>query len=324
MRKFLSVMLPIFIMLAVAGICIGLYMIFTNSVPKIADKPQGGNNEVIASQEESENSIVLLQNELPRIESSELTKGIVTEIVRDFTQNSEISDSDISSSVTDEGFNKLLNDEVDVLISTYPSDEVLELANTRGIELDIIPIATDGFVFFVSCDNPVSGLKVSDVQKIYNGQVNNWSQIGGDNQIIKAFQRPNNSPSQIEMITSVMKNLQMIDAPKDVFHDKTFGEIDDLIALYDNSTNAIGYSYYYETKLLYDTDAKLDNTIKILKINDVEPTYETIKNGTYPIRTNYYLIKNKANTSERLGIFVDNVLSDRGKRVIKEAGYIDN
>ena len=61
-----------------------------------------------------------------------------------------------------------------------------------------------------------------------------------------------------------------------------------------------------------------------MKINDVAPNYTTIKNGTYPIRTNYYLIKNRANTSERLGIFVNAVLSERGKRVIKEAGYIDN
>ena len=311
-------MLPIFIMLAVAGICIGLYMIFTNSVPKIASKPQVENNEVVVSQEESENSVVLLQNELPRIESSELTQGIVTEIVRDFTQNSEITDSDISSSVTDEGFNKLLNDEVDVLISTYPSDDILELANTRGIELDIIPIATDGFVFFVSCDNPVNGLKVSDIQKIYNGQVNNWSQIGGDNQIIKAFQRPNNSPSQIEMITSVMKNLQMIDAPKDVFHDKNFGEIDDLIALYDNSANAIGYSYYYYATTMYGND-----NMKFFKVNGVAPNHDTIQNESYPIITSYYIVTLKGNNDEATNKLKEALLSKRGQKIAREAGYIE-
>lgn len=323
MRKFLSVMLPIFIMLAVAGICIGLYMIFTNTLPKFDDNKQVSNVAEVP-QINDDSSVVLLKGELPRIETSGLTQGLVVELVHDFTQSNDISESDVSSAVTDEGFNRLLNDEVDVLFSTYPSEDVLQLANMRGIDLDIIPIATDGFVFFVSSDNPVSSLKVSDVQKIYNGQVNNWSQIGGENQTIKAFQRPNNSPSQTEMIASVMKNLQLIDPPKDVFYDKNFGKIDDVIATYDNSANAIGYSYLYEAKLLYDTDAKSDNTVKILKINDVAPNYDTIKNGTYPIRTSYYLIKNKANTSESLGIFVNAVLSERGKRVIKEAGYIDN
>ena len=323
MRKFLSVMLPIFIMLAVSGICIGIYIIFTNELPKSENNLQS--SEITEnSQKSDDNTVILLQNELPRIGSSEITYGLVTELIKNFTQNDDGQELNIKSEITEDGFNSLLNDDIDVLISTYPSEDVLQLASTKGIELDIIPIAADGFVFFVSSTNPIDGLKVSDIQKIYNGQVNNWAQIGGENQVIKAFQRPNNSPSQSEMIISVMKNLQMIDSPKDIFYDKNFGEIKDIVATYDNSPNAIGYSYLYETKLLYDIDAKSDNAVKILKINDVAPNYNTIKNGTYPIKANYYLIKNKANTSESLGIFTDAVLSERGKKVIKEAGYVDN
>ena len=148
--------------------------------------------------------------------------------------------------------------------------------------------------------------------------------IGGENIDIKAFQHPENSPTQNEMISSVMKNLKIIDAPKDVFYAKKFGEINDLIATYDNTEGALGYSYYYETKMLYDTDGKINNTIKILKLNGVMPDYDTIKNNDYPIISNYYLIKNKKNQSESLNIFTDAVMSDRGKNVIKEAGYIEN
>ena len=312
-------MLPVFIMLAMAGICIGIYMIFTNSVPNFKSGFQVDNG--VTSQINDYNSIVLTFEELPRLDASGVTGPLMTALIRNFTQDDSI---DIDYSSTEEGFDKLLNDEIDVLISTYPSEDVLTMASLKGIELDIIPIAKDGFVFFVNIDNPIDSLKVFDIQKIYNGQVTNWSQIGGENLAIKAFQRPYNSPSQVEMAYSVMKSLQMIEAPKDVFYDKDFGTINDIIATYDNSKEAIGYSYYYETKVLYDLDAKTNDTIKILRINDVEPTYETIKNGDYPIQTNYYLIKNKANTSESLGLFVDAIFSDRGKNVIKEAGYIDN
>ena len=96
------------------------------------------------------------------------------------------------------------------------------------------------------------------------------------------------------------------------------------IATYDNTKGALGYSYYYETKMLYDTDGKINNTIKILKLNGVMPDYDTIKNNDYPIISNYYVIKNKKNQSESLNIFTDAVMSDRGKNVIKEAGYIEN
>ena len=61
-----------------------------------------------------------------------------------------------------------------------------------------------------------------------------------------------------------------------------------------------------------------------MKLNGVMPSYDTIKNGDYPIISNYYLIRNKKNQSESLNMFTDAVVSDRGKNVIKEAGYIEN
>ncbi len=323
MKKFLSTMLPVFIMVAIAGICIGIYMIFTNKLPKFGNNIQNANSNV-TNQVSNLSDVVLSFDELPRIDASGLTQPLTLELVRNFTQDDDISVNDFNFSTTEQGFNKLLNDEVDVLITTYPSDDIITLATSKGMDLEITPIAKDGFVFFVNSNNPIDSIKVSDIQKIYNGQVKNWSQIGGASNPIRAFQRPENSPSQNEMQLSVMKNLTMVDPPKDIFESKRYGEIGDLVALYDNSENAIGYSYYYETKILYDTDAKISDTIKLLKINDIYPSYETIKNGTYPIQTNYYMIKNKNNTSESLELFANAVLSERGKIVIKEAGYIDN
>ena len=54
------------------------------------------------------------------------------------------------------------------------------------------------------------------------------------------------------------------------------------------------------------------------------PSYDTIKKNDYPIISNYYLIRNKNNQSESLNIFTEAVLSERGKNVIKEAGYVEN
>lgn len=120
-----------------------------------------------------------------------------------------------------------------------------------------------------------------------------------------------------------MKGLQINSAPRVVFKDDVYGEITDLIANYNNSENGIGYSYYTEAKLLYDFDDTYENSIKFLKINDIEVSNETIRDGSYPLVTNFYLIRDKNNESEHLQIFVDALLSERGKNAIKEAGYID-
>ena len=61
-----------------------------------------------------------------------------------------------------------------------------------------------------------------------------------------------------------------------------------------------------------------------MKLNGVMPSYDTIKKNDYPIISNYYLIRNKNNQSESLNIFTEAVLSERGKNVIKEAGYVEN
>lgn len=317
MKRFLNVMLPVLIMAIVVFLCIGVYLFFTTDMVK-------KDNDSSLSTEKIEESIILSQNELPRIGCSALTKQLSSAIIKNFTQDENIDDSVFDVKSTEEGFYSLIKDEIDVLISTYPTDDIITFAKANGVDLEITPIAKDGFVFFTNSDNKIDSLKVSDVQKIYTGQVKNWSEVGGDNIDIKAFQHPENSPTQNEMISSVMKNLKIIDAPKDVFYAKKFGEINDLIATYDNTEGALGYSYYYETKILYDTDGKINNTIKILKLNGVMPSYDSIKNDDYPIISNYYLIRNKKNHSESLNIFADAVMSDRGKSVIKEAGYIEN
>lgn len=317
MKKILNVMLPIFIMAIVVFMCVGMYLFFTTGTF------MQSNNSALST-EKNDEDIILTQNELPRIGCSAITKQLTSSIIKNFTQDENIADNVFDVDSTEEEFNKLIKDEIDVLISTYPTDDIMTFAKLNGVDLEITPIAKDGLVFFTNADNKIDSLKVSDIQKIYTGQIKNWLELGGENVDIKAFQHPENSPTQNEMINSVMKNLKIGDAPKDVFYTKKFGEIDDLIATYDNTEGSLGYSYYYETKMLYDTDGKIDNTIKILKLNGVMPSYDTIKNGDYPIISNYYLIRNKKNQSESLNMFAGAVVSDRGKNVIKEAGYIEN
>jgi len=315
-------MLPILIMITVAIACIGIYLFGTNQIyfgKKKSNIIQNSNGVVSTDV----SSIILSRQELPRLDASVITQPLMTSLVKNFTCDDDISDSIFDYSDTDEAFEKLLNDEVDALIAPYPSNDVLSLASVRGVELEIVPIAKEGFVFVVNKSNPIDSIKVSDIQKIYTGEISNWFQIGGNDLEIKAFQRPNNSITQTEMNNLVMKGLGMIEPPKDVFSDSTYGEINDLIADYDNSENSIGYSYYTEAKLLYDFDENVENAVKFLKVNNIEPNYENIKSSKYPIITNYYLIYNKKNQSEKLKIFVDAVLSERGKNAIKEAGYID-
>lgn len=221
------------------------------------------------------------------------------------------------------GYVRLINDEVDLLVVTEPSEEELKLAEEKGIELEVIPVVKEGFVFYVNSQNPVKSLTLEQVQDIYTGKITNWKEVGGNDSKIKAYQRPENSGSQTGMYSLVMKNKEIMEAPKEDLIETMF-EIVNLVSNYDNGEASIGYSYYYyATTMFEDMDKDITNRIRLLCIDGIEPNNETIKNDTYPLQTAYYIVINKnepkdSNTRK----LVDAMLSTRGQAVAKEAGYV--
>lgn len=320
MKKFLNIMAPIFIMLSVSLICIAAYMILTN---KISSKTQ---TTTIVSENliNDEKAVVLTEDQLPRIDSTISLQPLVLEIIKDFTGNEGLTSSKLGFTDTEEGYKKLINGQIDYLFATEPSQSALNLAGSAGVEFEMVPFVKEGFVFVVSGKNPINSLKIADIQKIYNGQVKNWAQLGGENIDIKAFQKTETSATQNEMKTTVMKNLQMIDPPLSAFNTKDYGVVNDLIATFDNSKEALGYCFYHDAMLWYNTDDKNENATKLLQIDGVTPNYDNLKNGNYPFVSTYYLIKLKTNETEQMGVFEDALFSERGTNIVKEAGYIDN
>ena len=72
-----------------------------------------------------------------------------------------------------------------------------------------------------------------------------------------------------------------------------------------------------------DIDKDVADRIKLLGINGVKPNYDTIKDGSYPIQTAYYIViwKDEPQDSNTRKLR-DAMLSARGQDVAKEAGYV--
>ena len=300
--KFALVILAIFV-------CIGIYFAITTLYKKSLE------GEKISSE-----SLYTLSN-FPKIDASLATQPLTNAIVRNFTGEEGLDDEALNGvlnySNTHPGYVKLINDEVE------PSEEELALAKEKGVELEVIPVVKEGFVFYVNKDNKVQDLTVEQIQKIYTGEIKNWKEVGGDNQPIIAYQRPVNSGSQTGMLSLVMKGLKLMEAPKENLVDTMF-EIVNLVSNYKNGINAIGYSYYYYATTMFQTiDKEIASNVRMLGINGVKPTNETIKDGSYPFQTAYYIVINKAddeNSASR--ILAKQLLSARGQKVAEDAGYV--
>ena len=295
------------IVLLVVICCVCAYIFFTQEKFKSANQTER----------------IFLLEEYPRVDASLATQPLATAFIKNFTGESNLNEENLNYSNTHPAYIKLINDETDLIIVTEPSEEEKELAQKNNVELEIIPVVKEGFVFFVNGLNQVESLTLEQIQKIYTGQIKKWSEVGGTNDEIRPYQRPENSGSQTGMLSLVMKNLKIM-SPLTENIVNTMFDIINLVSNYDNGANSIGYSYYYyATTMLQDIDANTANGIKLLGINGVKPTNKTIKDGSYPIQTAYYIVIRKdepANSNVRK--LVDAMLSKRGQAVAEEVGYI--
>lgn len=224
-------------------------------------------------------------------------------------------DNPIANNIIDYG--KIKNGAKVTYELSEPSDDILRQAKEANVEFDMTGIGKDGFVFIVNKDNPVNSLTIEQIQKIYTGEITNWSQVGGNNEEIVAYQREQNSGSQNLMEKMVMKDIKMKNAPSGLMISSMEGLIDSVAKSYDNSKSSIGYSIYIYAKEQYVKD-----NIKFLSINGVYPTDETIANGSYPLSKIVYAITRKdVPEDSNVRKLISWLLTSEGQKIVVEGGY---
>ena len=230
--------------------------------------------------------------------------------------------STVECNGTIDAYQRLINGEVDMIFAAAPSQAQLEAAEHAGMELHMTPIGSEAFVFFVNSKNPVTGLTVEQVRGIYTGAITNWSQVGGRRQSIRPFQRAENSGSQ-SALQRLMGDLPLIE-PEEEDRVAGMGGIIREVASYRNYRNAIGFSFRY-----YATEMARNGDIRLLALDGVEPTKETIRDSTYPISSYFYAVTaapiGKPAPEERnetMAAFLNWILSPQGQTLVEETGYV--
>lgn len=312
MKKAIQFIIIALVMIVIVAGCVFAYRKVTSKYNE---------SEENCKEEVSNEPLFSVEN-YPKVDASLATQPLTNAFIKNFT-GEEVNPEELDYTNTHPGYVRLINDEVDLIVVTEPSEEELALAKEKGVELEVVPVVKEGFVFYVNGENEVDNLSLEQIQKIYTGEITNWKQVGGSDSAIKAFQRPENSGSQTGMLSLVMKGLNLMEAPKENLVE-TMAQIINLVSDYDNGRNSIGYSYYYYATTMYDEiDSEVAQGIKLLGVNGVKPNNKTIQDGSYPIQTAYYIVinKNEPENSDTRKL-VKAMLSERGQQVAEEAGYV--
>ncbi len=221
---------------------------------------------------------------------------------------------------TTDNYVALANGEFDILIAYEPSEEAKQFAKDLDFEWEMTPIGRDALVFIVNSENPTENLTIDQIKDIYTGKITKWSELGVDSDSdIIPYQRNSDSGSQTLFDKLINLGDDLMEAPSEYIVGSMIGLLE-VIANFDNSKDALGYTvYYYLTNM---ETQKLSNS-KILSVDGVEPSNETIKSGDYPLTNDFYVVIPKGTPDDDPARILYNfIVSEQGKQIAENENYV--
>jgi len=191
---------------------------------------------------------------------------------------------------------------VDIAMS---SREIKEKEYKKTPELKKYEIALDGIAIVVNSDNPLDNLTKEQVRAIFSGKIRNFKDVGGDEREIVVVVRESGSGTRATFDELVMNGEEVTD---NALQKPSNGAVKATIATNKNAIGYIGVGY-------------VDESVKALRINDVEPTRENVRDGRYPISRKLYLIT-KGDADGIAKDFIEFMLSEEGQRIVEENGFV--
>lgn len=220
----------------------------------------------------------------------------------------------VATTTTPSAYSRLIKGNADIIFAAEPSIGQLQDAKEAGVELELTPIGREAFVFFVNSRNKISDLSSEDIRGIYSGDIENWKELGGKNDEIRPFQRPEDSGSQT-MFIKFMGDTE-IEKPETENLESGMGGIIEEVASYRNYKNAIGYTFRF-----YSTEMVKNDKIKLLSIDGIEPSIENIRSSDYPLASEFYAIT-AGSKNPNIEPFLEWILSGEGQKLVEDTGFV--
>ena len=300
----------------ILAICLIAMLVFTGCTPA-QNNPQNDeqNNNKDVTQKAS---LQLSLEEYPRMDGSTANLPMMAEIMSQVCGITlEEAEELTTCTKTSNAWSNIANDNVDILLVYEAAEDTKAYLETVGTELEVTPVGRDALVFINNEQNPVDNLTQAQLIDIYTGKVTNWNEVGGEDLDIIPYQRVAASGSQSLFMKLLMKDIVPMDAPMEL-RPAEMGMLIDELARYNNEGNALGYSVFYYANYMYQQPG-----LRMIAVDGVQPSDETIADGSYPLLNEYYVVIRADEPEDSPArLLRDWILSDEGSAAIVKAGYI--
>ncbi|HMD90268.1 MAG TPA: PstS family phosphate ABC transporter substrate-binding protein [Anaerolineaceae bacterium] len=216
------------------------------------------------------------------------------------------------------GLAALINGTTDIAnASRAITNDEIKQAKANGENPTQFVVSRDAIAIMVNPTNPISKLTLKQISRIYKGETNNWSELGGENRPIVRLSRDSNSGTHVYFLGAVIRLGSSTD--KSIFSEDTLllPSSEGIIAELKDNPNAIGY----------DGLGYVTPDVKVIAVaNDITgpyvlPSAATVNNNTYPISRDLYMYTNGEPTGA-LKDYIDWILSAEAQKIVDDLGFV--
>jgi phosphate transport system substrate-binding protein len=213
----------------------------------------------------------------------------------------------VSESGSGNGAKAIINSTADIGNLSRPmKPEEVDAAKAKGVDVRERIVAMDGLAAVVHLSNPVADLSKGQLKEIFMGEITNWKQLGGPDLKIVVISRDTNSGTYETFQTLIMKSDRITDRAEYVGSN---GAVRQRVLTTEGAIGYVGLAFI--------------EGVKVLTIDGVEPTPETVLDKSYCIARPLFMYTNgEPAEGTDLHAFLNLYHTEEGKSIIAEQGFV--
>ena len=184
-------------------------------------------------------------------------------------------------------------------------DTEVSAASANGRTLKPTIVAYDGIAIIVNSANSVSALTKPQIEKIFTGEITDWSAVGGKPGPISIYTRNTSSGTYSDFKGMAMSKKDYAGTAQ-----KMAGN-EQIAAEVGKNANGVGY-----VGMAYLNASG----IKSVAVNGIKPSIATVQNHSYPISRSTFYYTNGVPEGEAKS-FLDFTTSSVGQKMVQEVGF---
>ena len=212
----------------------------------------------------------------------------------------------LSGGGSGEGIKALIDKTADIATSSREiKPKEIELAKSKGVHPVAHIVAYDAIIPVVHPKNKVKNLTVDQLGQIYQGNITNWKEVGGDDLKIVVISRDSSSGTFESWDHFVMKKAKV--TPKA-----------QMLASNGALVTAVAKNKY---AIAYLGIGYLNKSVKPLQVNGITASIQTAMSKEYPFSRELYMYTN-GEPQNAVAKYLAFVKSTQGQKVVAKEGFV--